>query len=209
MRVLFARHGESEANRQRVISNRDLPHPLTPRGVAQSLALARTLIGREVGQVIASPIPRAWQTAALVADALGVPCSTSPALREFDCGAMEGRGDDEAWAEHAALVRAWDEEHDEQRRIPPDGESFADLRARFLPFVASLVAGPVAGRDSRAGDVLLVSHGGLLHHLLPLVLGNVGREFTDGHPLGHCALIVARVHSGRLVCTEWAGSPLA
>ena len=40
MRILFTRHGESEANIQHIISNRSLPHQLTEKGVDQAAALA-------------------------------------------------------------------------------------------------------------------------------------------------------------------------
>ena len=43
MRLYFVRHGQSEANVLRVISNRDLPHHLTDMGRQQAEALARSL----------------------------------------------------------------------------------------------------------------------------------------------------------------------
>lgn len=202
--ILFARHGESEANVQQIISNRDLPHRLTPLGVSQSLALAETLQKWDVVQVIASPIVRARETGAIIAEKLGVPLSLSGALREFDCGRMEGRGDEAAWTAHQEVLRAWDEEQDDAVRIMPDGESFNDLKARFLPFTADLMA----ESDPYPGDVLLVSHGGLLHLMLPLALANVDRTFTKQYPLGNCELVVAQIQDTNLACTQWAGIQL-
>lgn len=200
MRILFARHGESEANVQRIISNRDLPHQLTKRGIAQAQALAVKLVAQKVEAIYASPILRAQQTASIVADRLGLSVVTSAALREFDCGAMEGRGDGEAWAAHQAVTDAWDTLMDFDRRIEPDGESFNDMRARFLPFINRLVI----EHNNSAGDVLLISHGAVLIHMLPLVLTNVDRAFTQTHSLGNCALITTFPRNGQLVCSEWA-----
>lgn len=42
MRLLFARHGESEANVDRVFSNRGWGHPLTPAGREQARVLAES-----------------------------------------------------------------------------------------------------------------------------------------------------------------------
>jgi broad specificity phosphatase PhoE len=197
MKILFSRHGESQANLLRVISNRGLPHYLTPAGEEQSRALAEALSAFEVNQIYCSPIPRARQTAAIVAARLGLSVTEASALGEFDCGGMEGRGDEVAWAAHRAVTRAWDEDHDYNRRIPPDGESFNDMRARFLPFISVL--------DPRGGDILLISHGAVLFQMLPLVLANVDRNFTRAHSLGYCGLIVTQPVEGHLVCERWDG----
>lgn len=204
MRLLFARHGESEANVQRVISNRDLPHRLTATGVAQAEALADLLAEQSVEMIWASPIVRAQETAAIVGRRLGLPVVTTSALREFDCGRMEGRGDAAAWAAHHAVTQAWDEAQEYGRRIEPDGESYEDMKARFLPFVSSLTA-EHAHLD---GAILLISHGAVLHLMLPLLLANVDRAFTREHPLANCALVTAYPHHGQITCVDWAGTKL-
>ena len=63
MRVLFTRHGESEANVEGIISNRDLPHRLTVVGIAQAEALAERLGDFDVRMIFSSPILRARETA--------------------------------------------------------------------------------------------------------------------------------------------------
>jgi probable phosphoglycerate mutase len=200
MNILFTRHGESEANVQQIISNRDLPHKLTTLGISQALALAETLTTWNVKKVLTSPIVRAKETGSLIAKKLGVPLSVSPALCEFDCGKMEGRGDEGAWRAHEAVTRAWDEDQDYDCRILPDGESFNDMKVRFLPFLANIIA-----EKDQPGDILLVSHGGMLHQMLPVILANVDRTFTKHYPLGNCELVVTQTPSVNLVCKEWAG----
>jgi broad specificity phosphatase PhoE len=203
MRILFTRHAESEANIQQIISNRDLPHKLTTVGISQSLALAEILRKWNVKRVITSPILRAKETGSIIADELGCHLSISPALREFDCGMMEGRSDQDAWMAYEAVTRAWDEDQDYDRRIMPDGESFNDMKIRFLPFLMKIIEGK--GQQS---NILLVSHGGMLHQMLPLVLANVDRTFTKRHPLGNCELVVIQPQCTNLFCTEWAAIKL-
>ena len=203
MEILFTRHGESEANIQQIISNRDLSHKLTTVGLSQSLALAETLRKWNIERVITSPILRAKETGSIIAKELGVSLRVSPALSEFDCGMMEGRSDEDAWSAHEAVTRAWDEDQDYDGRILPDGESFNDMKTRFLPFLMNIVEG-----QGQQGDILLVSHGGMLHQMLPLALANVDRTFTKRHPLGNCELVVTQPQSTHLVCTEWAGIEL-
>ena len=77
MRLYFVRHGQSEAKVQRVISNRDLPHPLTELGRRQAEALARSLADVPLAALFSSPIMRAVQTAQIVAGFKSLPCLTS------------------------------------------------------------------------------------------------------------------------------------
>lgn len=199
MKLFFTRHGESQANIERIISNRDLPHPLTDKGRAQAVALAEQVAGATIGAIYASPILRAQQTAQIIGERLGLPVQTSDALREFDCGVMEGKGTAEAWAAHEAVVAAW-ANHDYTQSIS-GGESFVDMQQRFVPFVNQLVA-QYAGQTTA---IFLISHGSLLHHMLPLVLHNVDRDFVAQHPLRNCACVCATVNQDGIVCTDWDG----
>lgn len=203
MRLIFARHGESQANVEQIISNRDLPHPLTAKGRQQASALADRLAENQIVVIYSSPILRAQETAQIIAQRLGLAVETSVALREFDCGVAEGRGDDEAWRLHNQVVQAWDEMLNYDQRIE-GGESFNDIQARFVPFIEGLLVDQ-GGSDA---DILCISHGAVLSQMLPLVLANVDREFTTGHGLGNCTSVVATFADGRLICTEWDGLPL-
>ena len=45
--------------------------------------------------------------AQILAAAWGVEYEVVDALREYDCGVLEGRDDDEAWQEHIEVRREW------------------------------------------------------------------------------------------------------
>jgi 2,3-bisphosphoglycerate-dependent phosphoglycerate mutase len=203
MRIFFARHGESEANLLRVISNRDLPHHLTERGREQARALADELRGAGVARIFSSPILRARETAAIVADVIGLPFVVTEALREYDCGVAEGRADEEAWAMYVAADADWQRGALESR--VPGGESFLDMRARFVPFVERLAA----ERERVGGDVLLIGHGGLYRCMLPLVLPEVSPEHARATPFGNCQYVLALAGADGLRCERYCGAPLA
>ena len=133
-----------------------------------------------------------------MSERLGVPVQTSDALREFDCGIAEGRGDAEAWQAHNRVVEAWDVGHDYDQRIP-GGESFNDLRARFLPFVEQ-IRGEWKEADA---DIVCISHGSMLSQMLPLILSNIDRAFTQANGLGNCTRVVAELRQRDTVCTIW------
>lgn len=201
MRLIFTRHGESEANVQQIISNRDLPHHLTEKGCSQAQALAEMLAERHVLTIYTSTILRAQETAEIVAGRLSLPVYPAAALREFDCGIMEGRSYAEAWTAHQAVEAAWDA-GDHDRRIEA-GESYNDLKNRFVPFVREFNE-QYAATD---GDIVLISHGSMLHQMLPLVLSNIDRNFVRQHPLGNCSCVRAVLQQSRLVCEVWAEMP--
>jgi broad specificity phosphatase PhoE len=101
MRLYFVRHGQSEANVLQVISNRGLEHGLTEPGRAQVSSLARRLAGLPFARLYSSPLLRAVQTAEMLSSELGLPFETKDALREFDCGIIEGKSDTLSWQSQA------------------------------------------------------------------------------------------------------------
>jgi broad specificity phosphatase PhoE len=204
MRIYFVRHAQSEANVRRVISNRDLPHHLTDLGRQQAEALARSLADVPLAAIYSSPIVRAAETAQIVAASKGSPVEMADALREPDCGIMEGRRDEEAWAEHARVTHDWVVECKFNSRIE-GGESYGDVRARFVPFVDRLLA----VHSHTDHNLLLITHGSLLYLMLPLVLTNIDLASVGQYPMPNTGIILAREQANGLVCLEWCGVKLA
>jgi probable phosphoglycerate mutase len=203
MRLYFTRHGESEANVLGVISNRGQRHPLTPQGRQQALALARELQPAAITGIFTSPLLRALQTAEIVSQALDVRYEITDALREYDCGILEGRAGPETWAAYWALREAWWPGRQWAQRIV-GGESFLDMQARFVPFIEGLLADPHLREDR----LLLIGHGGLYLCMLPLVLANVDYEFVSRQPFPNTGHVLAESGPRGLLCREWCGTPI-
>jgi probable phosphoglycerate mutase len=106
MRLYFVRHGESEANLLNEFSNRGLKHGLTEKGQQQAYALAQRLHAVPVVAIFSSPLLRARQTAEILAHELGVAYQVADALREFDCGILEGKSDPASWQAYGQLSEA-------------------------------------------------------------------------------------------------------
>lgn len=202
MRIYFARHGRSEANIFKVISNRGWKHPLTEEGRAQAAALAERLRGEGITHVFSSPLMRAVQTAQLVSHALGLPFTIEEALRENDNGSLEGRSDLTAWGVYNQIIAQW-LVGDDKARIA-DGESLEDIKARFVPFIQGLIE-RYGGTDAR---LLLVAHGGLYRAALPEVLERIDRAFSWAHHLTYAQMVVAEERAGKLWCIQWDGADL-
>ncbi len=200
MRIHFARHGESQANLLHEISNRGLKHGLTTRGHAQALAMAHRLQRHPIAHIYSSPLLRAVETSIILANRLGVHYQVTDALREYDCGIVEGRADDEGWRLWQDLFDAWVVHRRCEERIE-GGESLNDIRARFEPFVQGLVD---RYRETET-EVVCVSHGGVYTMMLPLVLRNVDTELVLHRGFDYTACVVAELRPAGLYCVQWDG----
>ncbi len=137
----FLRHGETDWNAQ-FLSQGNVDIPLNARGIAQARAAAELLKGRGIVSIVHSPLGRARDTAAIVAEALGLGMAPDDDLREAAFGVNEGQ-----------KMGDWFAEWVEGRFTPAGGESFAALRARAVAGINRALDRPPA--------VLVVAHGAL------------------------------------------------
>jgi broad specificity phosphatase PhoE len=160
--ILFVRHGETEANRQRLALGRADP-ALTERGVEQADALAGRLASLEVATVYASPLLRARQTAAPIAAAVGAEVVVDDRLIELDYGEWDGRSFPDLPKDELARWRT------DPTFAPPGGESLRTVATRgaseelgwrmFLD-LASITR--IAGRNGQAS---LIGYNDISHLL--------------------------------------------
>ena len=153
-----------------------------------------------VFKIYSSPLLRAKQTAEILSHRFGVPFEIEDALREYDCGILEGKSDPASWALYSDVLDDWALRGNWDRRIE-GGESFLDIKARFVPFIDRLLD----AYGALDVNILLVAHGGIYHVMLPLVLENVTFENSLSRPLGNTAFALAQAREDRLHCLEWSG----
>ena len=203
MKIYFVRHGESEANTRHIISNRESPLGLTSLGKAQASALAERLKDITFSAIFCSPVFRARQTTEILAASFGIPYQVTEALREYDCGILEDRSDEESWRLHRGYFEDWTLRHNYTNK-PEGGECFLDIRDRFIPFIQDLI-----GKDSnQESNLLLIGHGGLFLLMLPLILSNVDHPFAVSQGIGNAEYILADQRQNELVCLQWGRSHL-
>jgi len=150
------------------------------------------------GAFYCSPVLRARQSADILSARLGIDYVVSAALTEYDTGELEGTTGAAAWQRYYTLRDAWFRDMDWTARIQ-GGESFDDIRARFIPFIDSLLESPPPG------PVLLLGHGGTFHCMLPLILSNVTFELVVEHGMGHTDVVITEQRPEGLVCVQWRG----
>jgi probable phosphoglycerate mutase len=161
-RLLLLRHGQTELSVGRRYSGHGDPE-LTALGHEQAAGAARRLAARgDVDAILTSPLRRARQTAATVAELIDVPLEERPGLIETDFGAWEGLTFAEARDRDPELHGRW---LGAQDVAPPGGESFADVAARMAAERDAVLAAH-AGRT-----VVVVSHVTPIKMLLREALG--------------------------------------
>lgn len=162
-RIWLLRHAESEWNAQRRWQGHADP-PLSERGLREARAAAREVAARvsEAGRPVrlfSSDLQRAAQTAAPVAERLGVPVTAVDALRELDVGRWSGSTREQIFARDAVLLADFDGGDPDVR--PGGGESRRELRERVREAAACLA------EDHPQADLLLVVHRGVIRALVP------------------------------------------
>ena len=172
--VYLARHGEVlHAAEGRFFGHTDIA--LSPVGLAQVTALGESLAGEPIEAVYASDLLRAKTSAAPLATARGMSVVPVPPLREMAMGRWEGLTFAEIRAREPELCARW---LADPFAMPfPEGEGLAELRARALPALRSVIERHVGRR------IAVVAHGGtnrvILAEALGLPLGNIFRLAQD------------------------------
>lgn len=138
---------------------------LTPLGRAQAEALRDHLAasGRVQADVLlASVLPRAVETASIVAPGLGL----EVAGQECDlCEVHTGEADGLTWTEYAARYGSFDMEAEPDRVFAPDGESWNGFHSRVARTLDRVA------RDYDGRTVVAVCHAGVVMASLRVLLG--------------------------------------
>jgi broad specificity phosphatase PhoE len=145
--VHLLRHGEVH-NPAKVLYGRLPGYRLSTTGEAMALAAAEWFTGKDVTHLVSSPLERAQQTAAPVAEALSLPVDIDERLIEA-ANAFEGR----TLAGGVGVFRApgnWWKLRNPFR--PSWGEPYVEIAARMLAAVEA------ARNAARGSEAVLVSH---------------------------------------------------
>lgn len=135
--LYLIRHGETEYNRKKLYYGAT-DCPLNDQGRSDAKHLGVTFAAIPLDLVIASPMQRTRETAALLLTNREVPLEYEERLREINFGAWEGCSwrdlkDDPLW-------QAWGQ--DWLNTVPPDGESFVELAQRVDDAYEDLIQRP-------------------------------------------------------------------
>lgn len=159
-KIYLVRHGADDETIRGGWSN----HSLTAEGTEQAKLLADFVEWNlPVQRIYASDLARAMETAEPVAEALGLEIIPLPQFRETNNGELAGMKHKLACEKYPGLywnTLGWDEKY-------PGGESPRDFYERIANAWAEFQKQTLEGN----GDVMLVTHGGVINVILCLVHG--------------------------------------
>ena len=167
MRLLLVRHGDAHAGFDGVVSGRKGCLGLTDLGRRQAEALRDHLAesGRVQADVLlASELPRAIETARIIAPGLGL----DPGTIEQDCDLCEvhvGEADGLAWTTYAERYGSFDMEAEPDRVFAPAGDSWNSFHERVDAVMAKIA------RTFEGRTVVAACHAGVIMASLRTRLG--------------------------------------
>ncbi len=153
---------------------------LHARGRQQVQSLVERLSSEHFDIVYSSDLRRAMETAVPLAESMGAPCISTPALREVNFGAWEGL----AWAEIEAsdpqLAQRWIDAFPSV--AAPHGEPYEFFEARVWSELNRLLQLASSRRISA------VTHAGVMRVALQRLMGCTQPE-AWGRPLPYCGTL--------------------
>jgi len=196
--LVLVRHGEARCNVEGLVGGPRGCLGLTPRGREQVGLLARHLARtgelRAAGALYSSPLPRAQQTAGLLAPVVGpgdLPMRLAGALAELHPGPLDGHRWDEVV--RTREVPDWDQDPD--RPLAPGAESWS-------AFVVRAVAGLEAlARQHPGTTVVACCHAGVIEAAMVTWLGSRRRRL--GLPVAHASLTWFEQRNGAWVLVRF------
>jgi probable phosphoglycerate mutase len=188
-RILLIRHGETDWNATGWIQGHS-DTPLNAAGREQARRVAQRLASEPVQALYSSDLARAYETAMIIAQPLGLAVVMSPRLRERRYGAWEGLTSAEIQARYPEQFAEWRGRSTDF--APLHGETRSQLLSRALTELQT-----IARRHTKE-LVVVVTHGGLCYVLINHILGSVDgnrREFTFAN---------ASIHTLELTGERWS-----
>jgi len=187
--ILLVRHGETDWNAAgRIQGHSDTP--LNAAGRQQARRAAQRLAPEPVRALYSSDLARAFETAMIIGEPLGLTVVTSPRLRERQYGAWEGLTAAEIQARYPEQFTMWRARSTDF--APPQGETIRQLLTRALAELQTIA------RRHLNEMVVVVTHGGFCYVLINHILGSVNgdrREFTIDN---------ASIHTLEVTGDQWS-----
>lgn len=161
--VFFVRHGQTQWNLEKKIQG-VLDIPLNNRGLDEAKELALT-IQSGFDSIISSPLIRAYKTAEILNENLGLKLTTDKRLMERNFGNLAGM--------EACFTKTM------ERSVENGVEPIEDFGNKILSFLEDI-------KKLGDGCHLVVAHGGVIITLLS-ILSN-GELSWENTPIGNCSL---------------------
>jgi probable phosphoglycerate mutase len=153
--LFLIRHGEAVVNVKPIVGGMRGDTGLTEHGIKQAESLRDRLAATEeitADVLISSTLPRARQTAEIIAPALGLPIIFDSEFMEMRVGDADGMSNRDAWAKFGVPIVDEDPFH----QIAPNGENWGQFMLRVAT-AYNRITKEYAGKT-----LVIVCHGGVI-----------------------------------------------
>lgn len=148
MKLYIVRHGATELNGTDIFrGRRDIP--LSDKGKKESAQIAEYFSGKTIKRIIASPLTRAQETAAVISEATGAPIDTRDEFIDMHFSGWEGLTVDEVQKRFPVQLEAWTK-WPQKFRIR-GGENLTNVRRRVVQGLQRI-------EEEDGGDIVVVTH---------------------------------------------------
>lgn len=198
MRLLLIRHGQTPANVRGELDTAAPGPGLTNRGLLQARNIPAGLVDERIDAIFASSLIRTQQTAAPLADALGLAITVLPGVHEIEAGDVEMATDHASYRSYLGTCMAWG--LGERDRMMPGAMTGDDFFERFDASIASA---------ARFDTAVVVTHAAAMRVWVAGSATNIEPAFTARQELDNTGLVVLEgtpIDGWSLV--EWRGTPL-
>jgi broad specificity phosphatase PhoE len=165
VRLILVRHGDAFAGLRGVIAGPTGCRGLTDLGRRQAAALRDSIVssgGPHVDALVTSTLPRAIETAGIIAPELGF----DEVAQDCDlCEVHTGEADGLEWAEYSSRFGAVDMLDEPERPFAPGGDSWSGFHTRVDAVMTRLA------RDHPDEVVMAVCHSGVISASVRVRLG--------------------------------------
>lgn len=170
MKLILVRHGETLWNREgRVQGTSDIE--LSDMGRLQVQRLAESLRNDNIKNIYSSPLRRAYETASIIAEQIGIPVRLESGLREMDTGDFEGMSHRELGSEHKPFLHQWLKDPASVKM--PNGESLLEVQDRAWKVIDNIFR--------NMENTLIVSHNFTLTTIICKISGISLSDFGKAH----------------------------
>jgi broad specificity phosphatase PhoE len=169
----LVRHGETDWNKEDRIQGQTDTH-LNETGTTQAEATANFLKDKRIDLIISSDLSRAKETAEIIARATGAEVIFDKALREINCGSLEGMFISEANEKYGGFL---DRPYKEL-----GGEALEEVEERAMKALRN------HRKDHEHKNVVIVSHGALLGMVIKNIK-KINHTESTGLKIGNAAAI--------------------
>lgn len=185
MKLIIARHGETDYNIKRLIQGQK-DSTLTERGVNQATSLGKELKAEKIDRIYSSPMSRCLKTAEIVNAHHDVEIIKLDILKERSFGILEDKPGVYVDRQNPGCLK-------DPLFRPDKGESVEDVFNRVSPFMRRLFEEQKKGKKI----ILIVAHKVVNQCILATILRKDFRKMYL-EPQDHCSLNMIKVRKDRV-----------